>query len=231
MTDEQRRSLKHGVIDYHYDVAGYSVVYASFYITDTDRCSGAHVMMKRSVEALEDAIRFGTREPRACVRAVWQRKRNNDRGSSWHRLRAGYVVICSLVSAGRRCPGVDCSYRSALIRLRTSNTWCAIVQALSPPPPDLGVRFLRQPDWHTLRSSAFVELSNIEMLLRQSVLQLIHRCNHTSELRQAFQPADAGIARVGLLCLVVNQKMAMVGAHRNDAVCPSGRGPAALLPT
>lgn len=48
MSDEQRRSLKHHVIDYHDDVGGYNFVYASFYITDTDRYSGAHVMMKRS---------------------------------------------------------------------------------------------------------------------------------------------------------------------------------------
>ncbi|CDM61643.1 hypothetical protein LPU83_pLPU83d_0272 (plasmid) [Rhizobium favelukesii] len=48
MSDEERRRLKHGVIDYHYDVEGYNFVYASFYITDTDRYSGAHVMMKRS---------------------------------------------------------------------------------------------------------------------------------------------------------------------------------------
>ena len=48
LTDEQRRRLKHGVIDYHYDVGGFNFVYASFYITDTDRNSGAHVMMKRS---------------------------------------------------------------------------------------------------------------------------------------------------------------------------------------
>lgn len=48
ITDEERRKLKHHVIDYHYDVGGYNFVYASFYITDTDRYSGAHVMMKRS---------------------------------------------------------------------------------------------------------------------------------------------------------------------------------------
>jgi hypothetical protein len=47
-TDEERRTLKHHVIDYHYDVGGYNFVYASFYIRDTDRHSGAHVMMKRS---------------------------------------------------------------------------------------------------------------------------------------------------------------------------------------
>lgn len=48
MTDEERRRLKHHVIDYHYDVGGFNFVYASFYITDTDRYSGAHVMMKKS---------------------------------------------------------------------------------------------------------------------------------------------------------------------------------------
>ncbi len=47
-TDEERRKLRHHVIDYHYDVGGFNFVYASFYITDTDRYSGAHVMMKRS---------------------------------------------------------------------------------------------------------------------------------------------------------------------------------------
>jgi hypothetical protein len=47
-TDEERRRLKHHVIDYHYDVEGFNFVYASFYILNTDRYSGAHVMMKRS---------------------------------------------------------------------------------------------------------------------------------------------------------------------------------------
>jgi hypothetical protein len=47
-TDDERRRLRHQVIDYHYDVSGYNFVYASFYITDTDRYSGAHVMMKKS---------------------------------------------------------------------------------------------------------------------------------------------------------------------------------------
>mgnify|MGYP000356374087 CR=1 FL=1 len=48
MSDDDRRRMKHGVIDYHYDVGGLNFVYASFYITDTDRYSGAHVMMRRS---------------------------------------------------------------------------------------------------------------------------------------------------------------------------------------
>lgn len=47
-TDQERRKLRHHVIDYHYDVGGFNFVYASFYITDTDCKSGAHVMMKRS---------------------------------------------------------------------------------------------------------------------------------------------------------------------------------------
>jgi hypothetical protein len=47
-TDEERRELKHHVIDYHFDVGGFNFVYASFYILDTDKHSGAHVMMKRS---------------------------------------------------------------------------------------------------------------------------------------------------------------------------------------
>ena len=47
LDDEQRRRLRHA-LDYHYDVGGFNFVYASFYITDTDRNSGAHVMMKRS---------------------------------------------------------------------------------------------------------------------------------------------------------------------------------------
>jgi hypothetical protein len=46
--DDERRRLRHHVINYHYDVGGYNFVYVSFYITDTDRYSGAHVMMKRS---------------------------------------------------------------------------------------------------------------------------------------------------------------------------------------
>jgi hypothetical protein len=48
-SEEEHRRLKHqNVLDYHYDVSGYNFVYANFYITDTDRNSGAHVMMKRS---------------------------------------------------------------------------------------------------------------------------------------------------------------------------------------
>lgn len=69
MNDAERRRLRHHVIDYHYDVGGFNFVYASFYITDTDRHSGAHVMMKcshnkkplrmllGSAVASEDAVR------------------------------------------------------------------------------------------------------------------------------------------------------------------------------
>jgi hypothetical protein len=48
ITDDERRRLRHHVIDYHYDTEGFNFVFVSFYITDTDRNSGAHVMMKRS---------------------------------------------------------------------------------------------------------------------------------------------------------------------------------------
>ncbi|WP_283193689.1 hypothetical protein [Rhizobium sp. AN80A] len=70
MNDEERRRLKHGVIDYHYDVGGYSFVYASFYITDTDRFSGAHVMMKRSHKSKPLRMLFGS--ARASPEAVYR---------------------------------------------------------------------------------------------------------------------------------------------------------------
>lgn len=60
MDDEERRRLKHHVIDYHYDVGGFNFVYASFYITDTDRYSGAHVMMKRSHNRKPLRMLFGS---------------------------------------------------------------------------------------------------------------------------------------------------------------------------
>lgn len=47
-TDQERRRLLQHVIDYHYDVGGYNFVYASFYLLDTVRSSGAHVMVKGS---------------------------------------------------------------------------------------------------------------------------------------------------------------------------------------
>jgi hypothetical protein len=48
-SEDERRRLKHqNTLDYHYDVGGFNFVYASFYISDCDRDSGAHVMMKRS---------------------------------------------------------------------------------------------------------------------------------------------------------------------------------------
>jgi len=70
MTDDERRALKHGVIDYHYDVAGYDFVYASFYITDTDRYSGAHVMMQRSHKRKPLRMLFGS--ARASQEAVYK---------------------------------------------------------------------------------------------------------------------------------------------------------------
>jgi hypothetical protein len=70
MSDEERRKLKHGVIDYHYDVGGLNFVYASFYITDTDRHSGAHVMMKRSHN--KKPLRMLIGSARASQDAVYQ---------------------------------------------------------------------------------------------------------------------------------------------------------------
>lgn len=70
MNDEERRALKHGVIDYHYDVGGYSFVYASFYITDTNRFSGAHVMMKRSHKSKPLKMLLGS--ARATPEAVYK---------------------------------------------------------------------------------------------------------------------------------------------------------------
>ncbi|EPE96159.1 hypothetical protein RGCCGE502_22020 [Rhizobium grahamii CCGE 502] len=70
MDDEERRHLKHIVIDYHYDVDGYNLLYASFYITDTDRYSGAHVMMKRSHNRKPLRMLIGS--VRASVDAVYK---------------------------------------------------------------------------------------------------------------------------------------------------------------
>lgn len=47
LSDEERIRL-HQTVKYHYDVHGFNFFYANFYITDTDRDSGAHVMIKRS---------------------------------------------------------------------------------------------------------------------------------------------------------------------------------------
>ena len=60
MSAEERRRLRHHVIDYHYDVGGFNFVYASFYITDTDRYSGAHVMMKGSHRKKPLRMLFGS---------------------------------------------------------------------------------------------------------------------------------------------------------------------------
>lgn len=70
LSDEERRRLKHHVIDYHYDVSGFDFLYASFYITDTDRYSGAHVMMKRSHKSKPLKMLFGS--ARASQEAVYK---------------------------------------------------------------------------------------------------------------------------------------------------------------
>jgi len=47
ISDIKRRRLNQ-TIDYHFDVDGYNFVYANFYISDVDKMSGAHVMIKKS---------------------------------------------------------------------------------------------------------------------------------------------------------------------------------------
>ena len=67
LSDEARRLLSQ-TIDFHFDVHGWNFVYAHFYLTDTDKGSGAHVavlgshrkkpfkMLIGSARATEDAI-------------------------------------------------------------------------------------------------------------------------------------------------------------------------------
>ena len=73
IADQERRRLKHVIIDYHYDDGGFNFVYANFYITDTDRTSGAHVMMKRShkEEAASNASRLDGCKRNRCQAAIW----------------------------------------------------------------------------------------------------------------------------------------------------------------
>lgn len=59
-TDEERRCLGQCAIDYHYDIGGFNFVYASFYILDTDRYSGAHVMMRKSHDRKSLQMLFGS---------------------------------------------------------------------------------------------------------------------------------------------------------------------------
>ena len=68
MSNDERRALKYHVIDYHYDVAGFNSVYAFFYLTDTDRYSGAHVMMKHSHNTKPWRMLLGT--ARASTKSV-----------------------------------------------------------------------------------------------------------------------------------------------------------------
>lgn len=45
LTDEERRAA-HQTIDFHYDVDGFNFMYASFYLVETNRLNGAHVLME-----------------------------------------------------------------------------------------------------------------------------------------------------------------------------------------
>lgn len=47
LTDDERRK-RNQTIDYHFDVHAFNFCYAHFYITDTDKYSGAHVLVKSS---------------------------------------------------------------------------------------------------------------------------------------------------------------------------------------
>ena len=47
LTDQERRA-RNQTIDYHFDVHAFNFCYAHFYITDTDRASGAHLLVKSS---------------------------------------------------------------------------------------------------------------------------------------------------------------------------------------
>ncbi len=46
--DHQGRLDLHQTVDYHFDVEGFSFLYVNFYLTDTDRSSGAHALVKGS---------------------------------------------------------------------------------------------------------------------------------------------------------------------------------------
>jgi hypothetical protein len=68
-TDEERRRMRFQS-DYHFDADGFALVYANFYIRDTDRYSGAHVMMKRSHK--KKPLRMLLGSAAASEAAVWK---------------------------------------------------------------------------------------------------------------------------------------------------------------
>lgn len=69
--DDQRRRF-HQTIDYHYDIESYSFLYVNFYLTDTDRESGAHAMVKGSQRGKTISMLVGSaRRSRAAVLERW----------------------------------------------------------------------------------------------------------------------------------------------------------------
>ncbi|MET3408863.1 hypothetical protein [Methylobacterium sp. 1030] len=64
--EEQMR--QGNAIDYHFDLHGYNFVMAAFYITDTDRTSGAHVMFKNSHKKKTLPMLFSYSQPADVLR-------------------------------------------------------------------------------------------------------------------------------------------------------------------
>ncbi|MBF2068001.1 MAG: hypothetical protein IGS39_26820 [Calothrix sp. C42_A2020_038] len=63
LTDEDRMKLNQGNI-YHYDVGEFNSVYANFYLTNTDRYSGAHAMIKGSHNYKNLKMLFNSAQPK-----------------------------------------------------------------------------------------------------------------------------------------------------------------------
>ena len=105
-TDEERRELKHHVIDYHYDVGGFNFVYAGFYITDTDRHSGAHVMMKRSHNHKPLRMLLGSAVASEDVgaTAVRPRERAHHRRPRRNRFRPGSLMLSPRIASHPQRP-------------------------------------------------------------------------------------------------------------------------------
>jgi hypothetical protein len=59
LTDEQRRAGEQ-TVQFHFDVHSYNFAYAAYYITDTDRTNGAHVMVLGSHRNKPTAWLFGS---------------------------------------------------------------------------------------------------------------------------------------------------------------------------
>ncbi|WP_343763753.1 hypothetical protein [Sphingomonas molluscorum] len=64
--EEQMR--QGNAIDYHFDLHGFNFVMAAFYLTDTDRTSGAHVMFKKSHRRKTLPMLFSYSQPADVLR-------------------------------------------------------------------------------------------------------------------------------------------------------------------